>query len=50
MSLVCCLSKLYYSGAYTTLSIQIMKCPIKSLALQKPRDNAVSSIIAKTGI
>ena len=34
-NLVFCPSKLYYSRNYTTLSIQVMKCPINSLASQK---------------
>ena len=32
----------HYSETYTTLSIQVMKHPIKSLASQRPRDIAVS--------
>ena len=43
-------SKLYYSGTHTTLSIQVMKHLIKPLASQRPRDNAVSSYRANTGI
>ena len=42
-------SKLNYSGTYTTLSIKVMKRPIKSLASQRLRDNAVSSVMANTG-
>ena len=52
-SLVCYPSELYYSGASTVLSIQVIKRSIKSvhlLASQKPRDNAVSSFIVNTGI
>ena len=49
VSLVYYPSELYYSGAYTTLSIQVMKCPIKSLATQRPRDKVVSSVMANTG-
>ena len=43
-------SELYYSGAYTTPSIQVMKLLIKSLILQKPSDNAVFLFIVNTGI
>ena len=43
-------SKLYYIGAYTTLNIQVMKYPIKLLASQRPRDNAVSSFMINTGV
>ena len=51
ISLVYYPSKLYYSGAYTTLSMyQVMKRPFNSLSLQRPRDNAVSSFIANTNI
>ena len=42
-------SELYYS-TYTTLSIQVMKCLMKSLASQRPRDNSVFSFITSTGI
>ena len=50
LALFIILGNYYYSGAYTTLSIQVMKRPIKLLSSQRPRENAVSSFIANTSI
>ena len=46
ISLVYYLSELHYSDAYATLSIKVQKSKnlIKLLALQRPRDNTVSSL------
>ena len=42
--------ELSYSGAYTTLSIQVMGHQIETLSSQNPRNNAVSSFIVNTCI